>query len=53
MCSLLTERKVLFPLNSHFEVVDKLNSLALKQQALSDLGAYDISDVDVYKLKQI
>ena len=47
------EEEVLFPLNSHFKVVAKLETLAEKAAALTQLTAYDLTDLDVYKLKQI
>ena len=44
---------MLFPLNSHFKVVAKLETLAEKAAALTQLTAYDLTDLDGYKLKQI
>ena len=48
-----SEEEVLFPPNSQFKVEKVVTSEPEKKALLSQLGAYDMTDLDVYVLKQI
>lgn len=39
--------------NSHWRVTDKATSLDQKKELCADLAAYDLSQLDVYSLKQL
>jgi hypothetical protein len=47
------EKEVLFKLNSHFKVLKRVADQDEKKNILMDLTAYDMSDLDLYLLKQI
>ena len=47
------EEEVLFPPNSQFRVERVATSAHEKRALLSQLGAYDLADLDVYVLKQV
>ena len=47
------EEEVLFPPNSQFKVEKVVTSEQEKKALLNQLGAYDMTDLDVYVLKQI
>ena len=47
------EEEVLFPPNSQFKVQNLLANEQEKKAVLNQLGAYDMSDLDVYVLKQL
>jgi hypothetical protein len=48
-----SEEEVLFPPNSQFLVQKTLQTEQEKLNMLADLAAYDMSDLDVYVLKQV
>ena len=48
-----SEEEVLFPPNSQFKVQKVVASEQEKKALLADLGAYNMTDLDVYVLKQI
>lgn len=48
-----TEEEVLIMENSHWRVTDKATSLDQKKELCADLAAYDLSQLDVYSLKQL
>jgi hypothetical protein len=48
-----SEEEVLFPPNSQFKVEKVVSSGHEKKALLNQLGAYDMTDLDVYVLKQI
>ena len=48
-----SEEEVLFPPNSQFKVQKVVASEQEKRALLADLGAYDMTDLAVYELKQI
>ena len=48
-----SEEEVLFPPNSQFKVEKVVASEQEKKALLADLGAYNMTDLDVYVLKQI
>jgi hypothetical protein len=48
-----SEEEVLFPPNSQFKVEKVVSSNAEKKATLSQLGAYDMADLDVYLLRQV
>ena len=47
------EQETLFGCNSHFQVLRLITAHADKKQALPDLAGYDLSNLDVYELKQL
>jgi hypothetical protein len=47
------EEEVLFAPNSQFRVESRIASEADKKAALEQLAAYDMTELDVYVLKQI
>jgi len=47
------EEEVLFPPNSQFRVDKVLTQVEEKDSMLSDLSAYDLSELDVYVLQQL
>ena len=47
-----SEEEVLFPPNSQFKVEQVLTNEQEKKSELNTLAAYDMSDLDVYILKQ-
>jgi hypothetical protein len=48
-----SEEEVLFPPNSQFKVAKVVASEQEKKALLNELGAYDMTDLDVYVLKQM
>jgi len=48
-----SEEEVLFPSNSQFKVERVVTSVPDKAALLTDLTAYDLSDLDVYVIKQV
>ena len=48
-----SEEEVLFPLNSQFKVEMVVTSEQEKKSLLNQLGAYNMTDLDVYVLKQV
>jgi len=48
-----SEEEVLFPPNSQFKVEKVVSNGSEKKALLNQLGAYDMTDLDVYVLKQI
>ena len=48
-----SEEEVLFPPNSQFKVESIVTSEHAKKQLLDQLGAYDMTDLDVYLLRQV
>jgi len=48
-----SEEEVLFPPNSQFRVEEVLTSEQDKRNTLHAIAAYDMTDLDVYVLKQI
>jgi hypothetical protein len=48
-----SEEEVLFPPNSQFKVEKVVTSEPEKKALLNELGAYDMTDLDVYVLKQM
>ena len=51
--SIPSEEEVLFPPNSQFKVEKVVSSGSEKKVLLNQLDAYDMTDLDVYVLKQI
>ena len=48
-----SEEEVLFPPNSQFKVVSVVTSASEKAALLSELTAYDLTDLQVYVIKQV
>ena len=48
-----SEEEVLFPPNSQFKVAKVVTSEPEKKALLNQLGAYDMTDLDVYVLRQM
>lgn len=48
-----SEEEVLFPPNSQFKVERVVTNVQDKAALLTDLTAYDLSDLDVYVIKQV
>jgi len=51
--SLPGEEEVLFPPNSHFKVLEVVGTEQAKKGLLSQLAAYNMTDLDVYRLRQM
>ena len=47
------EEEVLLKFNTFFEVMSKLESVEEKEEALPDLAGYNLSNLDVYVLKEL
>merc|ERR1712187_753076 len=47
------EEEVLFPPNSQFKVLEVVATEQAKKSLLSQLAAYNMADLDVYRLSQV